>query len=228
MGLVYICFIILYYYPYIQVKDFGEPSNRKRIEADAVCQVITCSSEIPKECQYPEKSEETKSEANVSVFEKKELDVPKLEASLSVKETMINIANKNESNLEIASNTFDIKSNSQSLLTKEIKDTDNEVELANSNVNECPSVKRGSEIILKKVMDHDVNASVMEAESNTNVVLPNNKGEETQKSSCQTSACEPIIEVIVLGLNVTLCQLSLLISLTKTYHSTCKSYLFQD
>ncbi|CAH8472299.1 unnamed protein product [Schistosoma bovis] len=177
-----------------EVKDFGEPSNRKRIEADAVCQVITCSSEIPKECQYPEKSEETKSEANVSVFEKKELDVPKLEASLSVKETMINIANKNESNLEIASNTFDIKSNSQSLLTKEIKDTDNEVELANSNVNECPSVKRGSEIILKKVMDHDVNASVMEAESNTNVVLPNNKGEETQKSSCQTSACEPIIE----------------------------------
>lgn len=228
MGLVYICFIILYYYPYIQVKDFGEPYNRKRIEADAVCQVITCSSEIPKECQYPEKSEETKSEANVSVFEKKELDVPKLEASLSVKETMINIANKNEPNLEIASNTFDIKSNSQSLLTKEIKDTDNEVELANSNVNECPSVKRGSEIILKKFMNHDVNASVMEAESNTNVVLLNNKGEETQKSSCQTSACEPIIEVIVLGLNVTLCQLSLLISLTKTYHSTCKSYLFQD
>ncbi|XP_018648129.1 putative helicase [Schistosoma mansoni] len=171
-----------------EVNDSGEPYNRDRIEAH------TCSSEIPKECQYSEKSEETKYEANVSVSEKKELDILKLEVSLSVKETMINSANKDEPNLEIASNTFDVESNSQSLLTKEIDDADNEVDLANSNVNECSSVKNGSVITLKKLMDHEVNASVMEAENNTDVVFTNSKCEETQKSSCQTSAGEPNVE----------------------------------
>ncbi|CAH8442374.1 unnamed protein product [Schistosoma turkestanicum] len=166
-----------------KVKDSDEPHSRKIIEGDTV----TCSSEIPNECQYPEKNEEINHETDISMFEKK-LDTLTLEAIIPVKEKTVVCVNKNEHNLELASNVFDVESNSQSLITNEIEDADNKVKMSPSNVNECSSVICDSEVSLRKLMDYDKNANSTESGNNANVVSTMNMCEETLKSSRQTSA----------------------------------------
>ncbi|KAH8853060.1 Helicase domino [Schistosoma japonicum] len=170
-----------------EVKKSVETDDRKKEHVNTICHLDT---DFPK-CQQSKEIEGTENVTDIPISEKKEVNIPNLEACMPIEEQIVIGVDKSKRNSKSDSDTSDVESDSQSPF-KEIEGVDSEIELE-KNVNNCLSVRSDSEVSLTELVNNVVN-DVTKVECNANVVPANNKCAETQKPSCQASVYEQNIE----------------------------------